>query len=1381
MSLFGQLSGALQSRGEFGGANEFPPQLPIFAPDMVVSGNGLTIVDGQTEPSLLDHTDFGVAEQGAAALSRTFTVENRGNANLVTANLTLPTGFSAPDGLSTTIGPGTSDTFTVTFPTTEIGVYLGEIEFANNDTAYVTPFTFGVRAEVVAAPPPPPPPPPPPSNAPPTGSITSPANGVTITSIPVTVTADLTDADGTVIQARLREDGGYIGTDLAAPWSWTWNPTNGVKTLAIEITDDDFAVSFTPNVVVTVAVPPPPPPPPPPSLPVIDSFTVPDTAVEVGETQVVSWTTSGGAVTSWWVDINGDGTPDYAGTSGNSVTVAFPTAGTFTPNLHVENASGSDEQTGSSVTVSAPVGDTTITKVSVRNTVDTDKTSEIVQFGLPTSRTALGSASRHLKIYDDDGSGGEGTLLSNYQIDNKAYGKSSGAQRQAVVTLVLPNLHRSSGGGAGPRNRKLVVKASDTSPTSGTAIAEADVKALTGYANGLFGAEFDIDGTAYSVTVKDILDGGSTTYSKTELWKCSQHWRQGPVCTEWRLKAAPRNAGTPHEAGDGINVEFHLSAYKASSAAVSGGNPITLVRCRVKVFNEDLGRANAKVKHFYYGLRISRATSLSDATMIYTDQTDALEGLQRFDYPRRVGAAGITLSAATVGTARTIDLASGTWDVDIPGAHITVPGGGKAVVTARTSNTRVTVSIYEAFGATTYATGEWVQQGVGHHYAIRWSRVASIGNVQTNAVAWGDHADALNPTDGGVLQYLNSTEATFEFLRPYASSTVDTTDIDAMRASDGTRRPMMLRGTYFSDTSPGAGKKHGSYFPDIGASGPRNAIGWLPLFTIDALNKYNAAGRRLVFENAEYWDQWQYHTLERLTGTPTNGKLAMHPRADNGQNWQYNYNYFLPGSGYVTTPSWWPFDSDRAHHATCNFIAALLSGEYHYYQSVCAAGVADAWAFHTENVVSGGYGSGSIPNKGPIGSTDALTPFSNNQLRGAAWCMKNALMMAFILPSDTRDELMNPKAHWETHIEKSWAALNQYKDLAVFGGASTGTVHAIRRYQWLAYGFKEVYNVTAPWEMAFLSMSLGAAKYLDLDNANLVAGAQWWLRFWSDTYNRTDMVPDYWTTAFNLPWRSSVTFNSDPVTWAEWYRTDCLISPASPLGHGFRRTPTGTVTINSAGFGVKTFTFSASTLFTNGGSWYVGGYIQNTIPGTLRTLRFKSKTQDFVAGGVLTGATSGATATIVHVENDGTVGRLALADRVGTFRGDELGGEVITGSLGGSARTDYVQNVGMIGEVAQITSVTSGGVVEAQILGAFSSLTPTASGVLVPGPHPDDYDGSRANVASSLNRPIHYTAGLRALKKLLGSSVDGPLNAMLARPGYADGSQDPNFWIAARS
>jgi|GEM_PF-5780164 len=108
------------------------------APEVAVSGNGQNIVDGDSTPSTTDGTDFGTS---AAAVDRTFTVTNAGSATLTLSGLTVPSGFSIVNGLSSSLAPGASDTFTVRFLAT--GNASGLVSFANNDSNE-NPFNFSV-------------------------------------------------------------------------------------------------------------------------------------------------------------------------------------------------------------------------------------------------------------------------------------------------------------------------------------------------------------------------------------------------------------------------------------------------------------------------------------------------------------------------------------------------------------------------------------------------------------------------------------------------------------------------------------------------------------------------------------------------------------------------------------------------------------------------------------------------------------------------------------------------------------------------------------------------------------------------------------------------------------------------------------------------------------------------------------------------------------------------------------------------------------------------------------------------------------------------------------------------------------------------------------
>jgi len=115
-------------------------------PEIETRGNSVVIADGDTTPSLADHTDFGTTTVGAP-VSHTFTVRNEGTAALTTSGLTVPSGFTVTEGLSGSIAASGQDTFTVRLNATSAGTFQGDVSFGNNDSDE-NPFNFRIRGEV---------------------------------------------------------------------------------------------------------------------------------------------------------------------------------------------------------------------------------------------------------------------------------------------------------------------------------------------------------------------------------------------------------------------------------------------------------------------------------------------------------------------------------------------------------------------------------------------------------------------------------------------------------------------------------------------------------------------------------------------------------------------------------------------------------------------------------------------------------------------------------------------------------------------------------------------------------------------------------------------------------------------------------------------------------------------------------------------------------------------------------------------------------------------------------------------------------------------------------------------------------------------------------
>ncbi len=119
------------------------------APEIEVTGNGISIADGDTTPSASDYTDFGTIVQAGPTISRTFTVYNSGSATLTLGAVTVPAGFTLTEGLSGSLAPGASDTFTVRLDNATIGTKSGDVSFSTND-ADENPFNFRITGTVAA-------------------------------------------------------------------------------------------------------------------------------------------------------------------------------------------------------------------------------------------------------------------------------------------------------------------------------------------------------------------------------------------------------------------------------------------------------------------------------------------------------------------------------------------------------------------------------------------------------------------------------------------------------------------------------------------------------------------------------------------------------------------------------------------------------------------------------------------------------------------------------------------------------------------------------------------------------------------------------------------------------------------------------------------------------------------------------------------------------------------------------------------------------------------------------------------------------------------------------------------------------------------------------
>ena len=118
-------------------------------PEIEISGNGISIIDGTTTSSASNHTYFGTADVVTGLISRTFTIQNgETGADLILGTPTL-TGthaseFTITEFPSTTVSSGGITTITITFNPSSFGTKTAYVNLTNNDSDE-NPYTFCIE------------------------------------------------------------------------------------------------------------------------------------------------------------------------------------------------------------------------------------------------------------------------------------------------------------------------------------------------------------------------------------------------------------------------------------------------------------------------------------------------------------------------------------------------------------------------------------------------------------------------------------------------------------------------------------------------------------------------------------------------------------------------------------------------------------------------------------------------------------------------------------------------------------------------------------------------------------------------------------------------------------------------------------------------------------------------------------------------------------------------------------------------------------------------------------------------------------------------------------------------------------------------------------
>jgi hypothetical protein len=126
-------------------------ECPDLLPVIEVFSNTTAVVNGDTDPSVAEGTDFGEVDTVGFAVTNTLTITNSGAAVLyltgglgTEVGITGDTEFSAGSIGSTSIVAGASTTFDIIFNPTTFGTRTGVVSIANNDSDE-NPYTFYIQ------------------------------------------------------------------------------------------------------------------------------------------------------------------------------------------------------------------------------------------------------------------------------------------------------------------------------------------------------------------------------------------------------------------------------------------------------------------------------------------------------------------------------------------------------------------------------------------------------------------------------------------------------------------------------------------------------------------------------------------------------------------------------------------------------------------------------------------------------------------------------------------------------------------------------------------------------------------------------------------------------------------------------------------------------------------------------------------------------------------------------------------------------------------------------------------------------------------------------------------------------------------------------------
>ena len=794
--------------------------------------------------------------------------------------------------------------------------------------------------------------------------------------------------------------------------------------------------------------------------------------------------------------------------------------------------------------------ESTLTPWTVKNNTGSAMTNVPIEIYVPFSPTVdpIGggaglypfASADAIKLYDSDG-----TTVIPCQEDNRSSDLTPDV-RGLKLTAILPSL------GANTTKQLTVKKITSTSPQSGTDITAAEIIAAASEPC-LLTMDYK-DGNTYTASAATAIQASTSWTNKTTAFNGGK-WRgnsNGGYVTEYVCYCPfSRSSGTIFTTNN-LGAWFCISAFKAGSGAVNGGNPI--IGVSVKYWIEcgwSRITANTAAAHFF-DLTATSGSNTQSWVGSSPAKTLTLSGL------------GTGYYDATVPTA--------TWDANSVGMVLS-DGTGWAMIVGVSGNTSTSVRVYQGkpFASTTTTSGNWRMYGINHEYA---SSLPQQEIWYNGGLSWTAKPDiyshlgtAWNGTAGGPFTYLRDTRSILPFTTPQSSITNTMTNIN-------------LNGTNPTGQGQGGTADIAQYMPTTGG---RDDIAPVLGYHVGPLIKFDSNAWTKIFKNGYATTMAPYQYRDDNTG-----KVM---RFDNGTDWVYNpdlgsnklprvSNYY---HGNYPVSDWTP---QIAHHPCCYHTPFLLTGDFFWAEKM------HQQLFWLWTETPTGYYGGQL-NRGFCQASEQ---------RGNGWNFRDIFVALMVAP-DRDFGMLYPRSHITTIYDNQFTytgsgtiGTTPYPGINTTCVNNTGSGKAFATSGDRYIGAIGTATTTRSgrnslWQLGYGISAFFLGKCMGMLNSNASAFMTWAMEgvvgHAVDSAVNTKWFP--WVYYMDLQDVSGTYVN----TWAEIYRACATEISASGSGLN-RRLITGTgISLSATSGSAVTFTAPAGYFNAGGIAFYANGQVRD--------------------------------------------------------------------------------------------------------------------------------------------------------------------------------------------